>query len=67
VVGRGLLTAAEGDLAAWTPLAGNLGDRILLHLAIDGADAGRLCAITYEGEVIASTDGGHNWHPFGAP
>ncbi len=67
VVGRGLLTAAEGDLAAWTPLAGNLGDRILLHLAIDRADANRLYAITYEGEVIASADGGHNWHAFGTP
>lgn len=39
VVGRNLLTAAESDPAAWTPLAGNLGDRILLHLAIDRADA----------------------------
>jgi len=67
VVGRGLLTVGESDLAAWTPLAGNLGDRILLHLAIDRVDASRLYAITYDGEVIASTDGGHEWHPFGAP
>jgi photosystem II stability/assembly factor-like uncharacterized protein len=67
VVGRGLLTAAESDPGSWTPLAGNLGDRILLHLAIDRADAARLYAITYEGEVIASADGGRNWRPFGAP
>jgi photosystem II stability/assembly factor-like uncharacterized protein len=67
VVGRGLLTAAESDSKSWTPLAGNLGDRILLHLAIDRADANRLYAITYEGDVIASADGGHDWHSLGAP
>ncbi len=67
VVGRGLLTAAESDPKSWTPLAGNLGDRILLHLAIDRADANRLYGVTYEGAVIASADGGRNWHPFGAP
>ena len=67
VVGRGLLTAAESDPKAWTPLAGNLGNRILLHLAIDRADASRLYAITYEGDVIASADGGRDWQSFGAP
>jgi photosystem II stability/assembly factor-like uncharacterized protein len=67
VVGRGLLNAAESDPTTWTPLAGNLGNRILLHLAIDHADANRLYAITYEGEVIASADGGRDWHSFGTP
>jgi photosystem II stability/assembly factor-like uncharacterized protein len=66
VVGRGLLSAAESNPTVWTPLAGNLGDRVLLHLAVDHADANRLYAITYDGEVIASADGGHNWQPFGA-
>jgi photosystem II stability/assembly factor-like uncharacterized protein len=67
VVGRGLLTVAESNPTAWTSLPGNLGDRILLHLAVDRTDANRLFAITTDGEVIASGDGGRNWRPFGAP
>jgi photosystem II stability/assembly factor-like uncharacterized protein len=67
VVGRGLLGAPESDLANWTPLAGSPSDQILLHLAIDPVDADRLYAITDEGDVIASADGGASWRPFGAP
>jgi photosystem II stability/assembly factor-like uncharacterized protein len=67
VVGRGLLRAAENDLSKWTPLGGDLGDRIILHLALDRTDANRLYAITYDGDVIASADGGHSWHRFAAP
>ncbi|MGH6928775.1 MAG: WD40/YVTN/BNR-like repeat-containing protein [Dongiaceae bacterium] len=64
VVGRGLLSAAENDVADWTPLGS---DRILLHLAIDPMDADRLYAITQDGDVIASVDGGASWRRFGAP
>jgi photosystem II stability/assembly factor-like uncharacterized protein len=65
VVGRGLLGAAESDLANWTPLGGSR-DQVLVHLVTDPIDANRLYAITYGGDVIASTDGGATWHPFGA-
>ncbi len=67
VVGRGLLRAAESDLGGWTPLGGPPGDQILLHLAIDPADADRLYAITNDGDVIASADAGDSWRRFGAP
>jgi photosystem II stability/assembly factor-like uncharacterized protein len=65
VVGRGLLAAAESDLAIWASLGSGLQDRILLHLAIDPVDANRLYAITYDGAVVASADGGASWHSFG--
>jgi photosystem II stability/assembly factor-like uncharacterized protein len=64
VVGRGLLGAAESELADWTPLGSG---PILLHLAIDPIDADRLYAITRDGDVVASVDGGASWRPFGAP
>jgi photosystem II stability/assembly factor-like uncharacterized protein len=66
VVGRGLLASGETDLVNWTPL-GDSAEPILLHLAIDPADAERLFAITYDGDVVASTDGGASWRPFGTP
>ncbi len=67
VVGRGLLGAAESDLANWTPLGGGSTDQVLVHLAIDPIDANQLYAITYDGDVIASADGGTSWRRFGAP
>lgn len=67
VVGRGLLSAAENDLVHWTPVGSGPVDQVLLHLAIDPADAAHLSAITYDGDVITSADGGTSWHRFGAP
>ena len=67
VVGHGLLATAERDLATWVPLGSGRQEQILLHLAIDPADANRLYAITYDGDVIATADGGASWHPFDAP
>jgi photosystem II stability/assembly factor-like uncharacterized protein len=67
VAGRGLLWASESDLANWTLLGNRSADRILLHLAIDPVDANRLYAITHDGDVVASVDGGASWRPFGAP
>lgn len=67
VVGRGLLSAAENDLVHWTPVGSGPVDQVLLHLAIDPADAAHLSAITYDGDVITSADGGTSWRSFGAP
>jgi photosystem II stability/assembly factor-like uncharacterized protein len=67
VVGRGLLSAAENDLVHWTPVGSGPVDQVLLHLAIDPIDTNQLYAITYDGDVIASADGGTSWHRFGAP
>jgi photosystem II stability/assembly factor-like uncharacterized protein len=67
VVGRGLLSTAETDLANWTPLGSGFVDRVLLHLAIDPSDPNRLYAITNDSDVIASADGGASWSRFGAP
>lgn len=66
VVGRGLLTAPDRDPLEWTTVAGDFGERVLLHLAFDPGDATRAFAVTQESEVLASADGGRNWRPFGA-
>jgi photosystem II stability/assembly factor-like uncharacterized protein len=66
VVGGGLLATTESDLTQWTALGTGPSDQILLHLAIDPIDADRLYAITYDGDVIASADGGASWRRFGA-
>ncbi len=66
VVGKGLVQSEEADLAAWTTLSNDFGDRALLHLAVDPSDANRFYAVTHQGEVLASADGGRNWTPFAA-
>jgi photosystem II stability/assembly factor-like uncharacterized protein len=67
VVGRGLLATAESDLTQWTALGTSPSDQILLHLAIDPIDANQLYSITYDGDVVASADGGATWRRFAAP
>jgi len=61
VVRRGLMSANEDDLAAWTSLSNEFGERILLHLAAAPADASRLYATTTDNELLTSGDGGHTW------
>ena len=65
VVGRGLLQSTDGATRDWTLLSNDFGQRALLHLAFDPKDAARLFATTVDNDIVASTDGGKSWHPFG--
>ena len=49
---------------SWTRLARSLGDRFVLHLAVDSQDVAKLYAVTQKGEILASADGGQTWGPF---
>lgn len=64
VVGRGLMTATEGDPDTWS-MVSDVGGRVLLHLAIDGRDPQRMFAVAHKAGVLASEDGGRSWHAFG--
>ena len=64
-VGTGLLVGEEGS-PAWESLGNDFGDSVLLHLAADPSNAGRLYAVTQKGEVLASQDGGKTWQRFGS-
>jgi photosystem II stability/assembly factor-like uncharacterized protein len=59
-VGSGLMKAPAAALA-WQPVANSFGERLLLHLAIDPGNQTRMFAVTREGEILTSTDGGVNW------
>lgn len=48
-----------------TALASDFGERYLLHLAVDPADASHLVAVTYESAVLETRDGGKTWKGFG--
>ena len=65
VVGKGLQQATDDALGNWTALSNDFGGRVLLHFAVDSADSKRMYATTEENDVLASTDGGHSWYPFG--
>jgi photosystem II stability/assembly factor-like uncharacterized protein len=60
VVGSGLMKT-PGSALNWQPVANEFGDAVLLHLAADPSDANRLFAVTNEGKILASTDGGQSW------
>lgn len=61
-VGSGLMKAPAAALA-WQPVANSFGERVLLHLAIAPGNQSRMFAVTREGEILTSTDGGVNWAP----
>jgi photosystem II stability/assembly factor-like uncharacterized protein len=63
VVGAGLLKATEPELV-WTPVSQAWGKRYVLHLTVDPTDPARLYAVTGEGEILASSDGGRSWTVF---
>lgn len=46
---------------SWRILAGNLGEQVFLHLAVDPSDATHLLAVTQESAVLESRDGGKTW------
>ena len=64
VVGRGLVRSTEGS-AMFMTLRNDFGRGILLHMAVDPNDPNRLFASTGDGRVLASTDQGRTWEPFG--
>jgi photosystem II stability/assembly factor-like uncharacterized protein len=64
VLGRGLIRSSEQDMD-FKPVPESLGDRILLHLAVDSADRNRMFAASHQGEILASTDGGASWSELG--
>lgn len=49
----------------WVALASDFGERYILHLAADPADAAHLVAVNDEGAVLESRDGGKTWQGFG--
>jgi photosystem II stability/assembly factor-like uncharacterized protein len=59
-VDSGLMRATEPSLD-WMLVHRSFGRYVLLHLAVDPADASRLFAVTDNNEVIASEDGGLSW------
>jgi photosystem II stability/assembly factor-like uncharacterized protein len=65
VLGQGLVGAEERAPASWTGLSNGFGDRYILHLAVDPANPDRLYATTQENDVLASSDGGRSWKPYG--
>ncbi len=60
VVGTGLVKAEEPGLS-WETVNADWGERVLLHLAVDPGNPERLFAVTDEGGILASTDGGQSW------
>jgi photosystem II stability/assembly factor-like uncharacterized protein len=64
VFGRGLVKAREG-VFNFATVSGDWGERYILHFAADPTDANRVYAATGDSEVLASTDGGKSWAPFG--
>ena len=64
VVGRGLVRSTEADMV-FAPVSNGLGDRILLHLAVDQADMDRIFVASHQGDILASTDGGASWTELG--
>lgn len=66
IAGVGLVHASEAS-RDWQLLSDGWSDNYLLHLAVDPQDPERLYAIDARDRVLASQDGGHSWHPLGAP
>lgn len=60
VLGNGLLRA-PGAALNWQQVTADLGERVLLHLAIDRTNPRRMFAVTDEGRILTSTNGGRNW------
>jgi hypothetical protein len=63
MAGRGLLRGDESS-PGWRPLGPQWGERYLLHLAEDPNNSGSLYAITSDGEILVSQNGGIDWSPF---
>jgi hypothetical protein len=60
------MQAKEETFTNWTRVSNGLGDRVLLHLAVDSRDPSRMYATTQDNDLLASADGGRSWRPYGA-
>lgn len=65
ILGLGLVHATEPGLE-WQTLGNGFGDAYVLHLAVDPTDKERLYAVTSQGTILASRDGGRTWAVLGA-
>jgi hypothetical protein len=52
------------DNGAWTAIAEDFGQRVILHLAIDADRPDRLAAVTDASAVLVSDDAGQSWRAF---
>jgi hypothetical protein len=66
LVGIGLLRAREPELG-WEKVDGDLGKRVLLHLAVDPGTPTRLLAVAQGQELIVSKDAGKTWQTLSRP
>lgn len=64
VLGRGLVRGSDGASSDWLIQAGDFGDTIPLHIAIDPKGENHLALTTQTNFVLESTDGGKTWVPF---
>jgi photosystem II stability/assembly factor-like uncharacterized protein len=62
--GQGLATAKEG-VFNWSVVSGDWDQDYILHLAVDPEDPDRMFAATGNGQIVASSDRGKTWAPFG--
>jgi photosystem II stability/assembly factor-like uncharacterized protein len=60
--GTGLIKAS-GAALSWQPINTDFGRLALVHLAIDPTDPQRMFAVTNDGRILASADGGRSWAP----
>lgn len=56
---------ALGAEGRWSALAADLGDRVILHIAVDEASPNRLAAVLDDSSILLSTDGGATWQVLG--
>lgn len=64
ILGEGLVRRhQDGD--GWEQLHHDFDQRFLLYYAADPANADRAFTATQLGEILASEDGGRNWHQVG--
>lgn len=64
ILGEGLVRRHE-DGDGWEQLDHDFDQRFLLYYAADPANADRAFTATQLGEILASEDGGRNWHQVG--
>jgi photosystem II stability/assembly factor-like uncharacterized protein len=62
IVGVGLLKQQENK---WTRLSNDFGQGYLLHLTVDPNNLERLYAVSSDGALLTSLDGGQQWQAFG--
>ncbi len=62
--GSGFLVAPDAEALEWQSLAEGFGERVVLHMAVDGADSRTMLAVADTGAVMISREGGRHWRSF---